>query len=448
MTMQLLVLVTACCVYSALGNILPEGVNNLTELSLEEFEEHFGLPNIEDDETREKHREALLNNEAVVKDANEKYENGEQTWFDEINEFSDLPDDEFAALHTGLMNTSSMTYSKGLLDIPVPHDEVSERYFDSLRYDRTTVPASYDAVSLGLVSGVKDQGNCGSCAAFASVALVETCFLKTIGKSTGDYSEQHFVDCGYDGVLNNGCNGAAPHGYPKWLKDKKPNLASESGYPYKATRSTCSTSYKTFFQGVSVSDAYWTESGTEDLLKKLVYQHGAVMVGIYANTISSYKGGVFAGCSAGVRPNHAVVVVGYGTENGVDYWLIKNSWGSSWGDKGYIKLKRGVKMCGIGNVLITVSCSKTSGTTSAPQPTTTTTAASTTTSSSSSSTCRDYFSNCSELAQLYCWEPEIKTICCKSCRGAASNTCYDKYGNCSELCSYIPDDCKKSCGKC
>merc|ERR1719323_923154 len=140
MTMQLLVLVTACCVYSALGNILPEGVNNLTELSLEEFEEHFGLPNIEDDETREKHREALLNNEAVVKEANEKYENGEQTWFDEINEFSDIPEDEFGSHHGGLMmnlTDRSLGYSMGLLDIPMEYDAASERFYESYRLDRS-----------------------------------------------------------------------------------------------------------------------------------------------------------------------------------------------------------------------------------------------------------------------------------------------------------------------
>ena len=81
---------------------IPEGVNDLNDLSLNEFEEHFGLDKITDPEEIAKREEALKEAEAMVKEANEKYENGEQTWFDEINEFSDLPADEFQS-HTGLI---------------------------------------------------------------------------------------------------------------------------------------------------------------------------------------------------------------------------------------------------------------------------------------------------------------------------------------------------------
>merc|ERR1739848_125572 len=182
------------------------------------------------------------------------------------------------------------------------------------------------------------------------------------------------MGCAFDGDLVNGCNGAAPHGYAKWLKEKKPKLAHETGYPYKATKQSCSTTYTQYYQGVSTSGAYWTESGDEATLKKLVATHGAVVTGVAAaGPFSQYKGGIFAGCSSNAQTDHAVTVVGYGTENGVDYWLIKNSWGSSWGEKGYIRLKRGVKMCGVGASIVTVSCAKgsSSATTSAPVTTTT-----------------------------------------------------------------------------
>ena len=109
---------------------------------------------------------------------------------------------------------------------------------------------------LGLVSPVKDQKQCGSCAAFATMALVETCFKKQTGVF-GDYSEQHLVDCGYNyqGLIN-GCQGAAPHGYAKFLVDKKPSLSSEKDYPYKSAVGTCPTTYKTFFQGLNNNQGY------------------------------------------------------------------------------------------------------------------------------------------------------------------------------------------------
>ena len=80
-----------------------------------------------------------------------------------------------------------------------------------------------------------------------------------------------------------------------------------------------------------------------------------VSVAVNAN-FSRYGGGIFSGCYESDKVNHAVVVVGYGSEDGVGYWLGKNSWGPGWGDKGYIKIQRGVNMCGIGTSMTTLSC--------------------------------------------------------------------------------------------
>ena len=107
----------------------------------------------------------------------------------------------------------------------------------------------------------------------------------------------------------------------------------------------------------------------------LVVKHGAVLTGIRADYIKNYESGIFHGCPEKKEPtNHAVTVVGYGTDDGLDYWLVKNSWGDRWGDKGFIKMKRGVQMCGIGKKMVVWDCEKRDGTTNAP-PTTTTTAA-------------------------------------------------------------------------
>jgi len=401
------------CLSSSFAGKLPAGVDDLDNVSLEEFLEDFGLDAVDDPEEAALMEEALKENEEIVKEANEAYANGDQTWYDEVNEFDDLPEDEFIAEHTGLlMNFTGFTRGMGLLNIPIPYDEASERYFDQFRNSRSNPPASYSAVTAGLVSPVKDQKQCGSCAAFATMALVETCFKKTTGVF-GDYSEQHLLDCGYNYQgLNNGCQGAAPHGYAKFLVDKKPNMASEKDYPYKNTVGTCPTTYKTFFQGASITGGYWTEQGSEDTLKKLVHENGAVSTGVFVDmNFQNYKGGIFAGCGSG-EPNHAVVVVGYGSENGVDYWLIKNSWGTSWGEKGYMRLKRGAKQCGIGGTIITLACGKTSGTTSATQAPTTTT-----TTTAASTTCKDMYDNCGDY-QMFCdWIPGMKEFDCKKTCG-------------------------------
>merc|ERR1719290_237375 len=387
---------------------LADGMSPFGHLEEDEFLEVFDLPPIDDPEEKIRRAETLKKHEQEVLENNEAFLAGNQTWFDEINEFSDLTDDQFEANHTGVF--VDQEYARGLYDTPLPYDEESERFFDGYRYSRSTVPASYNSVSLGNVSPVKSQGSCGSCVAFATMALVETCFKKTVGVF-GDYSEQHLVDCGYQYQgLNNGCDGAAPHGYAKFLVDKKPSLSSETDYPYKNAVGTCPTTYKTFFQGASITGGYWTEQGSEDSLKKLVAENGAVMTGVYVDRkFQNYKGGIFAGCSSG-QPNHAVVVVGYGTENGVDYWLIKNSWGTNWGENGYIRIKRGVKMCGVGGTIITLACGKKSGTTSATQATTTT--ATTTVSS-----CTDMYDNCGDYKMFCDWIPGMKEFDCKKTCG-------------------------------
>ena len=135
--------------------------DNLTE---EQFEEEFGLEPVTDPEEKAKREEALEEAEAEVKEENEKYLNGQADWFEEINEFSDLPKEEFEAEKTGDVDTD---FARGLLEPEIkPVDARSERYIASLLARRAAVPASYSAVDAGIVSPVKNQKQCGSCVAF------------------------------------------------------------------------------------------------------------------------------------------------------------------------------------------------------------------------------------------------------------------------------------------
>ena len=157
-----------------------------------------------------------------------------------------------------------------------------------------------------------------------------------------------------------------------------------------------------------------------------------------SSRFKSYSTGIFDGCWGNYDPNHAVAIVGYGTEDGVDYWLIKNSWGKDWGDQGYMKMKGGVNMCNIKKVIATMDCEKVSGPTDAPLTT--------------KKPCLDKYTNCRELARDSCYKnQEHCQKSCGLCEGMTpnpSNTCYNEFTNCNELCDTWPNKCKKACGLC
>jgi len=416
------------------------------ELNEDQFEEYFQLDPVTDPEEHERREKALKENEALIKENNDQYLSGNRTWWDAVNEFADLPADEFLAEKTG--DSDEVLYGRGLLE-PAEEDRIdeeSERYFDMFRYSRASVPDSYSSVDKGFVSPVKDQRQCGSCVAFANMALIETCFKKTSGVF-GDYSEQQLLDCGFGQNGADGCDGAPTYAYAKWASTSNKELVHESTYPYlnKKPKLSCPTGLEGYNQGAKVTDASYTYFGDEETLKKLVYEHGAVSTSVQSKgPFQEYKGGIFAGCPSNSKTDHAVTVVGYGNENGQDYWLIKNSWGQDWGENGFIRLKRGVGMCGIGKAMVTVKCEKVAGPTDPPMTT--------------KAPCFDAWSSCPDRAKEKCYQPRVADKCKKSCglcpglTPAPSYTCYDEFGNCADLaktkCYKYGPNCKKSCGLC
>merc|ERR1719500_29706 len=324
------------------------------------FRAKFGLKRIRSNRLHAKRERALKKHERIVKKQNLAYARGRKTWFDRITAFSDLTDKERTMKKTGLKKYGRKARGRGL--IQHQHvDERSEKYFDQYRYSRGSVPASYDSVKKGYVTPIRSQKQCGSCTAFATMAAVETCYKKVTGKF-GDYSEQEILDCGLygaDGAF--GCNGAYIYAYGKWIVDKKRKVRSEKNYPYKGKCTGRCPRQKPFSQGAQISDTFYTNKGDENTLKKLVYEKGAVIIALNADsTFSYYAGGILSRCGQNTwaSVNHAVAVVGYGSEGGQDFWLIKNSWGSWWGSNGYIKIKRGSNACGIGWWISTVDCKR------------------------------------------------------------------------------------------
>ncbi|KAE8710444.1 Cysteine proteinase 3 [Hibiscus syriacus] len=208
------------------------------------------------------------------------------------------------------------------------------------------LPESKDWREAGIVSPVKEQGKCGSCWTFSTTGALEAAYHQAYGKGIS-LSEQQLVDCAraFD---NNGCHGGLPSHAFEYIKYND-GLDTEEAYPYTAKDGVCKFSSENV--GVKVANSVNITMGAEDELKHAVALVRPVSVAFQViRSFRLYESGVFSAETCGSTSqdvNHAVLAVGYGVENGVPYWLIKNSWGADWGDNGYFKMELGKNMCGV-----------------------------------------------------------------------------------------------------
>ena len=189
----------------------------------------------------------------------------------------------------------------------------------------------------------------GSCWAFSAVAAVEGITQLKTGKLIS-LSEQELLDCDTSGE-NQGCNGGHMAKAFEFIVNNE-GLTSEANYAYKGLAANACNSKKSFSHPVTINGYEDVPSDNEAaLLKAVASQPVSVAIDAGSYAFQLYSGGVFTG-SCGTDLNHGVTIVGYGTEcDGTKYWLVKNSWGSSWGENGYIKMERDVDaeqgLCGI-----------------------------------------------------------------------------------------------------
>ncbi|KAG9147547.1 hypothetical protein Leryth_007339 [Lithospermum erythrorhizon] len=245
-----------------------------------------------------------------------------------LNEFADLTWDEFKKHKLGAAQNCSAT-TKG-----------------NLKKSDVVLPEKKDWREDGIVSPVKNQGGCGSCWTFSTTGALEAAYAQAFGKGVS-LSEQQLVDCA--GAFNNyGCNGGLPSQAFEYIKYNG-GLETEEAYPYTGKDGLCK--YSSSNIGVRVLNSVNITLGDEDELKYAVGLVRPVSVAFeVVYPFNFYKDGVFTSNTCGTSSqdvNHAVLAVGYGVDNGVPYWIIKNSWGADWGENGYFKMEFGKNMCGV-----------------------------------------------------------------------------------------------------
>ncbi len=247
-----------------------------------------------------------------------------------MNEFGDLTGAEFARIFNGYKMQERSNNTK----FYQPDNSLS-------------LPAAIDWRMKGAVTGVKNQGQCGACWSFSATGAVEGQYFLKQGQLVS-LSEQNLIDCS-SSYGNHGCKGGAMDKAFTYIMANNGD-DTESSYPYEMKEGNCRFNRSNV--GANIAGFKDIPTGNEAYLLSVVGSVGPVSVAIDAShsSFQFYNGsGVYIepACSSS-RLDHGVLVVGYGTENGQDYWLVKNSWGTNWGENGYIKMARNLNnQCGI-----------------------------------------------------------------------------------------------------
>ncbi|CAL9071108.1 unnamed protein product [Musa textilis] len=282
---------------------------------------------------KEKRFEVFKDNLRFVDAHNAAAEAGGRGFHLGLNRFADLTNEEYRAAYLAARPAATSERNR----------VASHRYVD---HAGDELPASVDWRAEGAVAAVKDQGRCGYGWAFATIAAVEG-INKIVTGDLMRLSEQELVDC--DTAYNLGCNGGIGD-YAFAFIIGNGGIDTEEDYPYKGHEDKCNWLRK---NAKAVSIDGFEDVPTNDekaLLKAVANQPVSVAIEAGSREFQLYRSGVFTG-RCGTDLDHGAVIVGYGTDHGKDYWIVRNSWGEDWGEAGYIRMERSVNTsagkCGI-----------------------------------------------------------------------------------------------------
>ena len=280
--------------------------------------------------------EFLARYEVFRRNVMETFQEENNSYRSGITKFSDMTYQEFAKIYLNL-NYNAMAIANF-------HPHIVKL--------TNAAPEAWDWRDKGYVAHVKDQGSCGSCWAFSTMANLEGQYYKNKGKMV-TFSEQMLVDCD---TYDSGCNGGLMENTFDWLKEN--GIMTDADYPYVGYKQSCQKDPSKYidmkvtgYKKLGSSTSTWSPVD-EDEIKEFLYETGPLAIALNANPLQTYTGGILDKTSSqcpvsGI--NHAVTMVGYGHDDASDkdYWIVKNSWGQTWGEKGYFRIKRGSGTCGV-----------------------------------------------------------------------------------------------------
>jgi len=256
-----------------------------------------------------------------------------------VNEWSDLSQTEWEALYLG-----------GYKHIAIHSQAASE----GVREVSEDLPESKDWRDEGVITAVKNQGQCGSCWAFGTTEQIES-YTALATQELVELSAQQVTSCTPNPLTcggTGGCMGSTPplgYNYVQLF-----GQTSEQDYPYQSGHTSntedCLYDLSSLTPVASITGYNNLPANDQQAIINHIATVGPLAISVAANTFKDYHGGVFDGCSydENIQLNHSVQLVGYGSEGGMDYWIVRNSWGSSWGEDGYIRMLREAEpQCGI-----------------------------------------------------------------------------------------------------
>nr|ABG73218.1 cathepsin L 2 precursor [Diaprepes abbreviatus] len=317
----------------------------LVQEQWEQFKLEHGK--VYESESENEYRQSVfMENLFQINEHNKLYEMGLSSYQMAMNHLGDLTKDEFMRIYT--VNMPQLPQSENLSDsepwLDLPQDlQGFVTYALPTNLDEVDLPTDIDWRQKGAVTPVKNQRNCGSCWSFSATGALEAQWFKKTNKLIS-LSEQQLVDCsGRYG--NHGCHGGWMHWAFGYIKENG-GIDTEQSYPYTAKDGRCA--YKPGNKAATVSQVIMVPRGENQLAAKVSSVGPISIAAEVSHKFQFYHSGVYDEPQCGHSLNHAMLAVGYGSMGGKNFWLVKNSWGTGWGDQGYIRMAKDKNnQCGI-----------------------------------------------------------------------------------------------------